>query len=71
MLTTHAVAALGHVAYFTEDLYRDEDVPHGHLYQRHVALLRLADVLEDQLMLDEDEALILAAELVSVGEARA
>jgi hypothetical protein len=59
---------LGHVAYCTEDLYRDDDVLHGHLYQRHVGLLRLADVLEDQLLVEEDAALVLAAELISVGE---
>jgi hypothetical protein len=71
MLATTHVPNLGFVAYLTEDLYREDDRVHGHLYQRHVAVLRLAQVLEDQLLLEEDDALVLAAELVSLGKASA
>lgn len=68
VITTTIVPELGFVAYRTEDLYRADDVPHGLLYMRHVGVLRLARILEDQLGLGEDDALVLSVELSSVDE---
>lgn len=65
------VPQLGLIAYRTEDVFREEGVCFGLAYQRRTALRRLALVVSDQLELHEDVALVLAAGLVSVGDARA
>lgn len=71
MITSASIPDFGVVSYSTADVFRKEDVIFGIAYQRRAALHRLALAVSDQLELHEDVALVLAAGLVSVGDATA
>ncbi len=66
------VPGRGHLVFKLPDLYsRDRSEEEFELaYRRRLGLLRLADVVEDQLGVDADEAVVIAAGLLGgVGEA--
>lgn len=51
----------GTLVYLTREIVRDDEGDFDVGYRRHVALLRLAKVVQDQLVLDGDAAMLVAA----------
>lgn len=64
MIISTLVPDLGPLAYILRDVYREEDALHGLAYQRRAGVLRLAQIVGEQLELDEDAAYEVAAGLV-------
>lgn len=64
VITSTLVPDLGRVAFSLRDVYRAEDALHGLAYQRRAGVHRLAKVVGDQLDLDEETAILVAARLL-------